>query len=414
MTNVRAESVELEIPIDEEELNNDINFLPPPPPNLLSFPSSDTPDLPDSPSDSECTGHRIELVTELPEPPKEEELRLIESSISEDLLVPTNTAIGNVENVESQVNDASHTIPSLTVPHFEASDRENSSVPSESKIHLATPSVPVQLSRSSPMSKPTAVVKPCKTSELNTTKEANKPYQAYETEATGKSADLAVSPAGIACTVQHSQVISDIVVKDTVMESDEDLPVVPAKGYNLDFLDQLDDPNFNHFETKTAIKNQFEASEYEQESTESVPETNSAVSNTSEEKTPKEVASTASDAQVDNNIEKTKPAAKQRKPLIRRNIKPKKPVEQKKPVEPVEDANDEDNTPLPPAKNYNRDILDKLDDPNFNPFKIKMAVKNQFDASEPGSTEDQASENKENIIQTTNEKQKEETKPQSV
>merc|ERR1712106_1239451 len=331
------QSVELEIPIDEEELNNDINFLPPPPPSLLSFPSSDTPDLPDPPSDSECTGNRIELVTELPEPPKEEELRLIESSISEESLVPNNTAIEIFENVESQVKDASHTIPSLAVPHFEASDRENSSVPSESKIHLASPSVPVQLSRSSPMSKPTAVVKPCKTSELNTTKEADKPYQAYETEATGKSADLAVSPAGIACTVQHSQVTSDIVVKDTVMESDEDLPVVPAKGYNLDFLDQLDDPNFNPFETKTAVKNQFEASEYVQESTESivkssVPETNSAVSNTSEEKTPKEVASTESDAQVDKNTEKTKPAAKP-----------------KKPVEPVEDANDEDNTPLPPA-----------------------------------------------------------------
>merc|ERR1712106_555494 len=239
-----------------------------------------------------------------------------------------------------------------------------------------------------------AVVKPCKTSELNTSEEADKPYQAYETEATGKSADLAVSPAGIACTVQHSQVISDIVVKDTVMESDEDLPVVPAKGYNLDFLDQLDDPNFNPFETKTAVKNQFEASEYVQESTESnvknsVGETNSAVSNTSEEKTPKEVASTASDAQVDNNTEKTKPAAKP-----------------KKPVEPVEDANDEDNTPLPPAKNYNMDFLDKLDDPNFNPFETKTAVKNQFDASEPGSTVDQASENKENIIQPTNEEQK--------
>ena len=25
-------------------------------------------------------------------------------------------------------------------------------------------------------------------------------------------------------------------------------------GYNLDFLDQLDDPNFNPFATKTAVK----------------------------------------------------------------------------------------------------------------------------------------------------------------
>merc|ERR1712128_43603 len=114
------------------------------------------------------------------------------------------------------------------------------------------------------------------------------------------------------------------------------------------------------------------------------------------------------DAQDDKNTEKTKPAAKPKKPLIRRNIKPKKPVEPKKTVEPVEDANDEDNTPLPPAKNYNMDFLGKLDDPNFNPFETKTAVKNQFDASEPGPTVDQASENKENIIQPTNEEQKEE------
>ena len=94
-------------------------------------------------------------------------------------------------------------------------------------------------------------MKPCKTEE------AVKPYQACETEATDKSADSAVSPAGIACTVLHRQVNSDTVVKDTVMESDEDAPAPPAKGYNLDFLDQLDDPSFNQFKTKTAVKNQF-------------------------------------------------------------------------------------------------------------------------------------------------------------
>merc|ERR1712154_580588 len=35
---------------------------------------------------------------------------------------------------------------------------------------------------------------------------------------------------------------------------------VPSKGYNLDFLDNLDDPNFNPFETKTAVVDKFEDS----------------------------------------------------------------------------------------------------------------------------------------------------------
>ena len=58
-----------------------VNFLPPPPASLLTVTSSDTPDLPDPPSDSELSGHKNEVGIELPEPPKEEELRLIESFI---------------------------------------------------------------------------------------------------------------------------------------------------------------------------------------------------------------------------------------------------------------------------------------------------------------------------------------------
>merc|ERR1719457_450406 len=39
-----------------------------------------------------------------------------------------------------------------------------------------------------------------------------------------------------------------------ITEEDESMPVPPpAKGYNLDFLDNLDDPNFNPFATKTNI-----------------------------------------------------------------------------------------------------------------------------------------------------------------
>jgi len=39
---------------------------------------------------------------------------------------------------------------------------------------------------------------------------------------------------------------------------DEPLPPAPKGAYNLDFLDNLDDPNFNPFETKTKVENKFE------------------------------------------------------------------------------------------------------------------------------------------------------------
>jgi hypothetical protein len=37
-------------------------------------------------------------------------------------------------------------------------------------------------------------------------------------------------------------------------EGEEEERVPAPKGYNLDFLDNLDDPSFNPFQTKTAIK----------------------------------------------------------------------------------------------------------------------------------------------------------------
>jgi len=46
----------------------------------------------------------------------------------------------------------------------------------------------------------------------------------------------------------------------TPLPEDDDAPLPPAKGYNLDFLSNLDDPNFNPFETKTAVKPTFDNS----------------------------------------------------------------------------------------------------------------------------------------------------------
>ena len=38
--------------------------------------------------------------------------------------------------------------------------------------------------------------------------------------------------------------------------SEEDVPL-PSKGYDLSFLDNLDDPNFNPFQTKSSVIEDF-------------------------------------------------------------------------------------------------------------------------------------------------------------
>merc|ERR1712130_910431 len=53
--------------------------------------------------------------------------------------------------------------------------------------------------------------------------------------------------------------------EETPEEEKEDEIVVPSKGYNFDILDKLDDPNFNPFETKSSIENNFEATKVEPE-----------------------------------------------------------------------------------------------------------------------------------------------------
>ena len=73
-------------------------------------------------------------------------------------------------------------------------------------------------------------------------------------------------------------------------------PSKPA-GYNLDFMDKLDDPNFDPFATKSKVTNE----------------------------------------------------------------------------------SSEDQQPLKSTSSYNVDFLDKLDDPNFNPFETKSKVSNNFD-----------------------------------
>ena len=59
-----------------------------------------------------------------------------------------------------------------------------------------------------------------------------------------------------------------------------------------------------------------------------------------------------------------------------------------KQVEEEKPSTEADDQIVPPTKSYNLDFLDNLDDPNFNPFATKTAVKESFDASAPVSQSD--------------------------
>merc|ERR1719500_2263587 len=160
---------------------------------------------------------------------------------------------------------------------------------------------------------------------------------------------------------------------EATKDEEDDLPAVPKKSYNMDFLDQLDDPNFNPFETKTAVKEQFDTS---------------APVSASPSKTVEEVPDEMVPESVESKAEEPekpvkKPVAK--KPWLKKPVLKKK-VQQPPPTESDPAKDEEDDAPVPAAKGYNLDFLDKMDDPNFNPFETKTAVIDKFDSSAPQET----------------------------
>ena len=165
-------------------------------------------------------------------------------------------------------------------------------------------------------------------------------------------------------------------------------PPPPSKGYNLDFLSQLDDPNFNPFETKTAVRGSFDVTTEPKESNETDVTNVDLKSNNS--LTP----------ESDKSEEIAKPAEKKKevpKPWLKKKKKPV-PKPASEPTESLED-------PIPaPAKGYNLDFLDNMDDPNFNPFVTKTNVvddvnKNNLTESSPAKlTKSPISKLKESLI----------------
>ena len=261
-------------------------------------------------------------------------------------------------------------------------------------------------------------------------------------------------------------------------DNDEDMPIPPAKGYNLDFLDSLDDPNFNPFATKTnvvddinpdsaekkiltpvakksankKVKNPPVAELIPENKTIDVVETVESVAQQPDmEKTENDnLAATEQSSDVakktenDNLVETTENNHTESNPQVETentttegltNVLEKESVDEQKdnidlipigpkekpmaivkphlekvpPMSPIETEKsadfdkpfatgskevsnidkemetvvdsmptEEEDIIVPPAKGYNLDFLDKLDDPNFNPFETKTAIQVHF------------------------------------
>ncbi|KAK4309401.1 hypothetical protein Pmani_018978 [Petrolisthes manimaculis] len=224
-------------------------------------------------------------------------------------------------------------------------------------------------------------------------------------------------------------------------EDPNDIPIPPSKGYNLDFLDNIDDPNFNPFATKTGVRSSpppspdptcklppLKPAVRKKDKKTAPADSCKTVKQETEKNTDTEtetekhlvgeidkgvselqtVVSPAADNAKNNNFEEVVESGEAVKTLeitVDNPIKPprklgvkpnvinknktvaKAPLEQKsieknnntvadEEVCDQENRSDPEELPLPPSKGYNLDFLDDLDDPNFNPFATKTAVRN--------------------------------------
>lgn len=186
------------------------------------------------------------------------------------------------------------------------------------------------------------------------------------------SEDVALITDGTVVESAKEEMTTEQRKADVAMDvSEEDEPIPPKKEYNLDFLDNLDDPSLNPFATKTTVTNSPDKKD--------VPSANSKMV---------EEASEAKEVVVDDVIEKEK--TKQNKTSENivvediptscakdGDIASSEMVMSEKQKEPSETQ--EEDEPVPPKKGYNLDFLDNLDDPNFNPFTLKTTVTNSPD-----------------------------------
>lgn len=275
----------------------------------------------------------------------------------------------NVENIESQ-----------------PMSQQKPDVPQQVKRPLLKDIGPSNHSQASPMLKKHKRFCPPKQEELDLQpKKLNETFDLPQFEIQPDT----VSPPEVAEVPTTKPTVKDtepaIVLSQTEAE-DETLPPAPKGAYNLDFLDNMDDPNFNPFETKTKVENKFETKPDSVEKDEKVE-------TSPDEKSANQKTETESD-QLNLDFEPPKrapPKLGQNRPKKaikggqKPALKPKVNESEPKPadVEPKPDLPaEEQDMPLPAKGAYNFDF-DKFDDPNFNPFETKTKVVNKFEEKDP-------------------------------
>lgn len=155
--------------------------------------------------------------------------------------------------------------------------------------------------------------------------------------------------------------------KESSDTQEEDEPVPPKKGYNLDFLDNLDDPNFNPFSLKTTVTNSPDKKDgpvAESKTPEEAPKPKEKV----EKKKP-----VAALKEEEKKVTQKTSSAKEKEALAIKTVMPKEDQAEEK-----LEAQEEDEI-IPPKKGYNLEFLENLEDPNFNPFSTKITVQNSPD-----------------------------------
>lgn len=160
----------------------------------------------------------------------------------------------------------------------------------------------------------------------------------------------------------------------------EELPILQSKGYDLDFLDKLEDPNFNPFVTKCSVRN-------------SPPKEGLTLPNDKEDRPKVDVVAAKKDLlrkgfTVTENKSQTKEPeidetdSSENKENITAISESGTGVNQleDKPIKPTEGE-------LPsPKQGYN---LDFLDDPDFDPFQSSSALEKNLPGSKVYSTSEQ-------------------------
>ena len=141
--------------------------------------------------------------------------------------------------------------------------------------------------------------------------------------------------------------------KKAMQNSPPSSPAPPKGAYSMD-MDKFDDPNFNPFESKKAMQNSPPASP------------------TPKSETAKRSENEIKQDEISNELE----PPKKKPPVLGKNRKPVKKKMVKKPALPKPEVEKEPEEPPPaPKAGYSMDF-DKFDDPNFNPFESKKAMRN--------------------------------------